>query len=67
MPISRPSLPRCPECDANEASLVYEKFGIKTFSCGECDHSWRVEPPVRGRADQKKQQPSKTKRLVRRT
>jgi len=65
VPISRVSMPACPECGASESSIIYEHLGIKTLSCGDCGHSWRIERPVRANL-LKKKGPAQTKRPARR-
>jgi len=43
--IPRISLPNCPECDSDDASIIYEHFGVRNLTCGTCGYAWRVQVP----------------------
>jgi len=30
----------CPECLAAHAVLTGDRFGVKTYYCPDCEHSW---------------------------
>ena len=40
--MSNPDLERfaCPSCKSDEALLTATRFGIKTFFCPACEHTW---------------------------
>jgi Zn ribbon nucleic-acid-binding protein len=45
--IPRIVLPNCPECDSDDTTIAYEKFGSRTFCCSDCGHAWRVCPQAK--------------------
>ena len=35
-----PELFRCPACEAMNAWLNLERYGVRTFYCPDCEHIW---------------------------
>lgn len=34
--------PPCPACREGNTVFAFERFGVRTFMCPDCEHSWDV-------------------------